>query len=79
MKSVLVVEDEAAVADVLLRGLGAEGYRVALARDGREALDAAAAERFDVILLDIMLPGGMDGRDVCQAIRARRDATRRRC
>jgi DNA-binding response OmpR family regulator len=75
MRSVLVVEDEAAVADVLLRGLGAEGYRVALARDGREALDAAAAERFDVILLDIMLPGGMDGRDVCQAIRARRDAT----
>jgi DNA-binding response OmpR family regulator len=75
MRSVLVVEDEAAVADVLLRGLGAEGYRVALAHDGREALDAAAAERFDVILLDIMLPGGMDGRDVYQAIRARRDAT----
>jgi DNA-binding response OmpR family regulator len=75
MRSVLVVEDEPRVADFLLRGLRGEGYRVTLARDGQEALDAAEAERFGVILLDVMLPGGLDGREVCQRLRARRDAT----
>ncbi len=75
MKSVLVVEDEPRVADFLLRGLRGEGYRVSLARDGQQALDATETERFDVILLDVMLPGGPDGREVCQRLRARRDAT----
>jgi DNA-binding response OmpR family regulator len=75
MQSLLVVEDEPRVADFLQRGLRAEGYRVVVAPDGRLALDAAAAERFSAIILDIMLPGELDGREVCQRLRARRDAT----
>jgi DNA-binding response OmpR family regulator len=75
MRSLLVVEDDARVADFLARGLRAEGYRVTPARNGVEAMDLAAAERFDVILLDVMLPGGLDGREVCQRLRMRRDLT----
>jgi DNA-binding response OmpR family regulator len=47
---------------------------VTQARTGPEALDLAAAERFDTILLDVMLPG-LDGREVCQRLRLRRDHT----
>ena len=75
MRSLLVVEDDARVADFLARGLRAEGYRVTPARNGVEAMDLAAAERFDAILLDVMLPGGLDGREVCQRLRMRRDLT----
>jgi DNA-binding response OmpR family regulator len=75
MSSLLVVEDDPRVADFLTRGLRAEAYKVTLARTGTEALQAAAAARFDAILLDIMLPGGLDGREVCQTIRMRRDTT----
>jgi DNA-binding response OmpR family regulator len=75
VRALLVVEDEVRVADFLERGLRAEGYRVVVARNGTEALDAAGAERFDAILLDVMLPGGLSGREVCQRLRARRDAT----
>ncbi len=74
MKSLLVVEDDPRVADFLGRGLRAEGYRATMARTGPEALDLAEAERFDAILLDVMLPG-LDGREVCQRLRMRRDHT----
>lgn len=75
MRSLLVVEDEARVADFLGRGLRAEGYRVVLARDATEALRAIGAERFTLLVLDVMLPGGLDGRALCQALRARGDTT----
>ena len=75
MKSLLVVEDDPGVADMLLRGLRAEGYRVVLATDGEAALKAAEAGSFAAILLDVMLPGDMDGREVCRALRRRRDTT----
>lgn len=74
MKSLLVVEDDPRVADFLGRGLRAEGYRTVPARTGPGALDVAAAERFDGIILDVMLPG-LDGREVCQRLRLRRDHT----
>lgn len=60
--SILVVEDEPAVADLLVTLLRDEGYRVALARDGVAAIEllgpcGAAERRFDLVLLDMMLPG----------------------
>lgn len=75
MRSLLVVEDDVRVADFLGRGLRAEGYHLTMARSGPEALEAAAAQRFGTIILDLMLPGGLDGREVCQQLRLRRDRT----
>jgi len=65
---VLVVEDEEALAIGLEDDLAAEGYEVVVARDGLAAVHLASRERFDVVLLDVMLPG-RDGFDVCRDIR----------
>jgi DNA-binding response OmpR family regulator len=70
----LVVEDEPAIADFLVRGLAEQGYAVDLARDGVSALDLVAAASFDVIVLDVMLPG-VDGIEVCRRMRAGGDGT----
>lgn len=67
---ILVVDDEQSIRDFLLFGLRDEGYDVATARDGEEALYRLEEFRPHVILLDIMLPG-MDGFDVCQLMRER--------
>ncbi|HEU5213130.1 MAG TPA: response regulator transcription factor [Gaiellaceae bacterium] len=64
---VLVVEDEDAIAEPLAEGLRREGFEVARASTGGEALAAGAA---DVILLDLRLPD-MDGLDVCRRVRER--------
>jgi two-component system response regulator MprA len=65
----LVVEDDAELRSLLIRGLGEEGFEVSAARDGAEAL--TLAERgADALVIDIGLPDA-DGRDVCQALRAR--------
>jgi len=64
----LVVEDEKRMADLLRKGLEEEGYVVAVAADGRTALEMARASQFELILLDIMLPG-MDGFQVAQCLR----------
>ena len=66
---VLVVEDEESFIDALSIGLNREGFDVAIARDGQQALSVFATDRFDVVLLDLMLPK-MSGLDVCRAIRA---------
>jgi two-component system OmpR family response regulator len=66
---VLVVEDEAKLAELLLRGLRRHGMGVDVARDGEEALVRATATDYDVILLDLMLPG-MDGLEICRRLRA---------
>ncbi|MDT7579399.1 MAG: two-component system, OmpR family, alkaline phosphatase synthesis response regulator PhoP [Pseudonocardiales bacterium] len=67
--SVLVVDDDPTVRDVVSRYLGDAGYRVELAADGEAAVAAAAAHRPDAVVLDLMLPG-MHGLDVCVALRA---------
>jgi two-component system OmpR family response regulator len=67
--TVLVVEDEPDLLEVLLRGLREEGYTALGAHSGREALERAAARRPDLLIIDIGLPDA-DGRDVCQALRA---------
>ncbi len=70
MNNILVVEDDARVADFLLRGLRAEGYRVELARTGPEGLAMArSAESGALLILDLMLPG-LSGLELCQTLRA---------
>jgi two-component system, OmpR family, alkaline phosphatase synthesis response regulator PhoP len=65
---VLLVEDEPAVAMTLADLLTGEGYEVETATDGRTGLARASSEPFDVVLLDVMLPG-MNGFDVCRELR----------
>ena len=72
--NVLVVEDEARVADFIQRGLRAEGWHVSVAPDGESALAMATDGAFDVIVLDLMLPG-IGGQDVCRRLRARKKRT----
>lgn len=65
---VLVVEDEPSFVEALRVALGREGFEVAVAEDGRAGLEGFRADRPDVVLLDLMLPG-MAGLDVLRAIR----------
>ena len=68
-QTVLVIEDENHIVDVVRDYLEQAGYRVLAARDGEGGLALARSERPDLALLDIMLPGRMDGFDVCRYIR----------
>jgi two-component system, OmpR family, response regulator len=65
----LIIEDEAETARYIREGLVDAGYVVTLVRDGLGALDLAANQRWDVIVLDRMLPGGIDGLAILAAIR----------
>lgn len=67
--TILVVDDDAKGRQLLNNLLASEGYRVALAANGHEALDLAAELRPDVVLLDVMMPG-LDGFEVCRRLRA---------
>jgi two-component system OmpR family response regulator len=67
---VLVVEDEPRLGQLLVRGLGEEGHPADLAATGEAALWMAAAAPYDVIVLDVMLPG-INGFDTCRELRAR--------
>jgi len=67
--TVLVIEDEARIADFLRRGLTFEGYKVLVAPDGPSGLAVAREQPPDVVILDWMLPG-MDGLEVCRRLRA---------
>jgi len=66
---VLVVEDDRRMADMLRRGLTEEGYSVDVAVDGQDAVWMASEVDYDVVLLDISLPG-FDGVEVCRRLRA---------
>jgi CheY-like chemotaxis protein len=68
---VLVVEDEASLADGLRAGLSAEGFAVDVAPTGTDGLWLAREQPFDAIVLDIMLPG-VNGYRICQLLRAER-------
>jgi CheY-like chemotaxis protein len=67
--SLLVVDDNEMNRDVLSRRLQRQGYTVAVAEDGRQALDMIKAQPFDLVLLDIMMPG-MNGYQVLEHIKA---------
>jgi len=66
--TILIVDDEPAIVDVLTYNLEKAHYRVLVARDGEDALEQARREKPDLIILDLMLPG-LDGLEVCRAIR----------
>ncbi len=66
---VLVVDDDAALAEMLTIVLRGEGFEASVVGDGSRALDAVRELKPDLILLDLMLPG-MNGIDVCRAVRA---------
>jgi two-component system copper resistance phosphate regulon response regulator CusR len=70
----LVIEDEAKLADYLHKGLSENGYVVDVARDGIEGRRLATGGDYDLVLLDLMLPG-IDGFGVLSAMRAERGAT----
>ena len=65
---VLVVEDEAHIRELIQLHLGLEGLEVEAVADGQEALGRADSESFDLVILDLMLPG-VDGIAVCRAVR----------
>jgi two-component system OmpR family response regulator len=65
---VLIVEDEVRIADFLQRGLRAEGHFCVVANDGDAGLALAMEGDFDLLLLDMMLPG-LHGREICQQLR----------
>lgn len=68
MATILVVDDEEPILELLRFNLEKEGYGVCLAKDGQEALDLVEKEQPDLVVLDLMLPG-MDGLEVCRRIR----------
>ncbi len=65
----LVVEDEHRLAEVLRQGLTEQGYAVDVAHDGEAGLGLAELEPYDLLILDVMLPG-LDGLALCQRLRA---------
>lgn len=69
MKSILLVEDDPDIADLLDLHLADQGYTVDVVSDGNEGLERALSESYALVILDIMLPG-MDGFDICRKIRA---------
>ena len=71
---VLVVEDDRSVRDAIERALSFEGYEVATARDGAEALSSVMNDPPDAIVLDVNMPH-VDGLETCRRIRARGDDT----
>jgi two-component system response regulator MprA len=68
--SLLIVEDDSALRETLVRSLGAEGFAVRAVASGRELLERVSEAAPDALVIDIGLPDA-DGRDVCQALRAR--------
>lgn len=71
---ILIVEDEPKMAALLERGLIAEGHSVVVAHAGREGLEIALAGRFDVIVLDVLLPE-IDGFEIARRLRAQSNQT----
>lgn len=69
---VLVVDDEVELAEAVARGLRREGYAVDVANDGAEALDKIGITPYDLLCLDVTMPG-IDGREVCRTVRADAD------
>ena len=74
MKRILIIEDEIKVAQALKQGLEEEGYCASLATTGEEGFFLVTTEVFDVVILDLMLPG-RSGLEVLEALRRRDDRT----
>ena len=70
--TILVIEDDRKTGDYLKKGLTESGYQVDLIRNGADGLHQALAHPYELIVLDVMLPG-LDGWQIMQALRAKRD------
>lgn len=71
MKKVLIIEDELSILKLLTYNLEQEGYEVESSMNGQEGLDKALCTKYDMILLDLMLPG-KDGMEICRELRQER-------
>jgi len=72
---ILVVEDDTDVAGFVMKGLREAGHEAAQAGNGQDGLSLASSEPFDAIILDRMLPGGLDGLRVLETLRAQDNQT----
>lgn len=72
MKNILIIEDDLRIRRILQLELEHEGYLVSLAKDGKEGLEKAKLIRYDLILLDLMLPE-ISGEEVCKELRKNSD------
>lgn len=72
MSKILIIEDEVAIADLEKDYLELSGFEVVIEHDGDTGLTRALGEEFDLVVLDLMLPG-MDGFEVCKRIREKKD------
>ena len=75
MKTILIIEDENDLAELVAFNLEKEGYRSLIAQDGPSGLEAARNNSPDLILLDIMLPG-MSGMDICKVLKGKEKTAR---
>lgn len=76
MKKVLIVEDQADIRELIRVTLEFEHYEIHEAANGTDGLTAAQRLKPDLILLDVMMPGGLDGIEVCKRVRASADLRR---
>lgn len=72
MGKVLIIEDEVSIAELERDYLEISGFEVDILTDGKEGLDKALSEDYDLVLLDLMLPG-LDGYEICRRIRATKE------
>ena len=72
MSKILIVEDEATIADLEKDYLELSGFKVEVANDGQTGLDKALNEDYDLVILDLMLPG-VDGFEICRQVRAEKN------
>lgn len=74
MKNILIVEDEANISDFVKGELEYEGYNVCIKEDGREGLEEALKNEYDLIILDVMLPS-MNGFEICRRLKREKQST----
>jgi len=74
MRKILLIEDETNVVNLLKRGLEEEGYEISVAMDGVSGYEMAGNHIFDLMIIDIMLPG-MNGIDICRKLRQQKNST----
>jgi DNA-binding response OmpR family regulator len=73
---ILVVEDEERISQFLKKGLTEKGYTVEVAGDADSALERIESSAYDLLILDLLLPGSRDGLELCRQIRARGTASK---
>ena len=71
MTKILIVEDERKISEFLKKGLSEKGYDVDATPDSDAALEKAQTESYDIVLLDLLLPGTYDGLELCRQLRRR--------